>query len=164
MYSTADTTDTVQSISAKPRHIAGRHIGSYFSHTSPPHALFHNSVPKEDHIELSFIRPVLEIRRSRLVRLTQDTDTEGPVSVSRWLTVTETSAWYRRLPLAADDTDYADVYRGCPRVSSAVDSTPRAVMETGPCPNQSTTGIAPASAGPRGLPEYRRLRFRHCDA
>jgi len=42
-------------------------------------------VPKEDHIELSFIRPVLEIRRSRLVRLTQDTDTEGPVSVSRWL-------------------------------------------------------------------------------
>src|SRR6266516_7651840 len=69
MYSTADTTDTVQSISAKPRHIAGRRMGSCFSHTPPQHTLFHNSVPKEDHIELPFIRPVLEICRSRLVRL-----------------------------------------------------------------------------------------------
>src|SRR5213080_4540672 len=48
--------------------------------------------------------------------------------------------------------------------ASAADSTPRAVMETGPCANQSTTGIAPAFAGPRRWLEYRRLRFRHYDA
>src|SRR5438034_5348348 len=53
MYSTAGTTDIAQSISAKPRHIAGRRIGSCFSHTPPQHTLFHSNVPKEDHIEFS---------------------------------------------------------------------------------------------------------------
>src|SRR5947207_1796655 len=122
MYSTADTTDTAQSISRKSHHIAGRRIGSCFSHTPPQQTLFHKNVPKQDHIELSIIR-----------------------------------RWYRRLPLAADDTDYADVYRDYPRVSSAADSTPRAVMETGPCANQSTTGLAPASAEQRPPGDHIRI-------